>query len=102
MRNGSARLCGCTRIYADPQVPYFSHTNLSTNQNQCTIDMVNLHCTVRVGCYKQWKKRFAVISDIIIGLQVSHVTFSEISAADQDGKLLATNWDVFQRFKRRF
>ena len=60
MRNRSARLYGCTRIYADPQVPYFSHTNLSTNQNQCTID-------VRVGCYKQWKKRFAVISDIIIG-----------------------------------
>ena len=60
MRNHSARLYGCTRIYADPQVQYFSHTNLSTNQNQCAID-------VQVGCYKQWKKRFAVILDIIIG-----------------------------------
>ena len=39
---------------------------------------------------------------LLLVLQVRHVTFSEISAADQDGKLLATNWDVFQRFKRRF
>ena len=39
---------------------------------------------------------------LLLVLQVSHVTFSEISAADQDGKLLATNWDAFQQFKRRF
>ena len=39
---------------------------------------------------------------LLLVLQVSHVTFSEISAADQDGKLLATNWDVFHPFKCRF
>ena len=32
---------------------------------------------------------------LLLVLQVSHVTFSEILAADQDGKLLATNWDVY-------
>ena len=63
------------------------------------INVLSMFGLVAIG---NGKNVLPLYRTLLLVLQVSHVTFSEISAADQDGKLLATNWDVFQRFKRRF